>query len=115
MNNIEELPPKKQKALNFFLKQLLNSSAGKEVEKIFLFGSLAWGKPDKESDIDILVFSRKRRPVERVIDELTLDASLKYGESIEPLIYPSIKAKTYQSPLVLKVIKYGKELYTRNG
>lgn len=51
MNKARKLPPKKQKALDFFLREILGSPAGKQVEKILLFGSLAWGKPDKESDI----------------------------------------------------------------
>lgn len=115
MNKVKKLPPKKQKALDFFLDELLNGPAGKEIERVFLFGSLAWGKPDKGSDIDILVFGKQQGPIEKIIDDITLDASLKYGESIEPLIYSGSKTKIYQSPLVLKTLKYGKELYARNG
>jgi predicted nucleotidyltransferase len=30
-------------------------------EKIYLFGSLAWGKPNKDSDIDIFIVKKTKK------------------------------------------------------
>ena len=39
---------------------------GLDVEKVILFGSYAWGRPDSHSDVDLFVIMKsKERPFER--------------------------------------------------
>jgi predicted nucleotidyltransferase len=39
-------------------KQILQSLKGIDPDKVVLFGSHAWGNPDKESDIDLYVVTK---------------------------------------------------------
>ena len=55
-------------------------------EGVILFGSYAWGKPTKSSDIDLFVIKKSRRPkLKRMLD-------------VENLLYPS--------PLPIDVLVY---------
>lgn len=104
---------KKLKTLNYFKKKLLESKIKKEIAKMILFGSLASGKAQKKSDIDILVFTHKKplRKIEDIIDESSFDATALYGESVEPLIY-SLKEYEYpKSAFLTRIIKEGKEVF----
>lgn len=45
----------KEKEINQIAAKIVKNH---QPEKIFLFGSFAWGKPSKDSDIDLLVVKR---------------------------------------------------------
>lgn len=107
----QEIKSKKEKALRFFVSRLLAEKRG-NIEKIMLFGSIAWGKPDKESDIDLLIFAREPEKLEKRIDELSFEAMMKFGESIEPIIYPANQLTRPQSYLPWLVIQKGREIYS---
>lgn len=111
MNNLKN----KKKALNYFKKNILDS-AKDDVMKIYLFGSMAQEKKArKDSDIDLVIFSRKKkdRRLENAIDEKAFETVVKYGESIEPLIYPIENFKYPHSAFLKKIIQDGKELYSK--
>lgn len=55
-------------------------------QKVILFGSYAWGRPSKSSDVDLLVIKPSKKPRHHRIKE------------VEELIYPS--------PLPVDVIVY---------
>lgn len=104
---------KKRKALKSFEKGLLKTPAKQFLEKIILYGSLAWGKPTKESDIDIVLISKKPKLIDKLSEEIAFQTLLRHGELIEPLVYSK---KEYQSPksaILMKAILHGKEVYSK--
>ena len=62
-------------------------------EKIFLFGSFAWGKPERDSDVDLLIIKKSRKPSRKLAQEI--DQSLTQREfPIDILVYsPEYLAK----------------------
>ncbi|MFQ5827545.1 MAG: nucleotidyltransferase domain-containing protein [Candidatus Methylomirabilia bacterium] len=59
-----------------------------EVDRIVLFGSLAWGRPDDESDVDILVVLKDRLDVqtEDQISQVIFEINLEYDANLSELI-----------------------------
>lgn len=102
----------KKKALNFFAASLLDNGIKNRIGKILLFGSLAQNKASKKSDIDLAIFikGRKTRKIEDIIDELSFDSTVKYGESIEPVIYSYKKYQKPDSPFLKEILQYGKTI-----
>ncbi|OGF20600.1 hypothetical protein A2Y83_01675 [Candidatus Falkowbacteria bacterium RBG_13_39_14] len=104
----------KKKALNYFKREIL--SAGKNnILKIYLFGSmLKEYKVRYDSDIDIVVFGRDKdlKKIERIVDEKAFEATAKYGESVEPLIYSQKYLLNPKSAFLQRVIEEGKEIYS---
>jgi uncharacterized protein len=82
-------------------------------EKIILFGSYAWGKPDKDSDIDLLIVKRTNKNIferNREVYGIIFDK----GEAVDVLVYtPSqlIDREKLGDPFVKKIIREGKQLY----
>ncbi len=115
MNKRQKILKKKKEAVNEFLQILLSNPFNfkKNVFKVILFGSLAYGDWDKDSDIDLLVFSKKKdKKMEDFLSNAAYDILLKRRELIEPLVY---KTKDYKSPsssFLIEAIKDGKELYS---
>lgn len=104
---------KKQEALDYFTKSLLNSKAKRDIGKIFLFGSMARQSVKPESDIDLLVFSlANTEKVRQTVQAVAFDATAKYGESIEPLIYEYTLFKHPDSYFIFNNIKKGREIYS---
>lgn len=57
-------------------------------EKIILFGSYAYGKPRKDSDIDLLIIKKTRaRHIDRAIKVREIIKDENRFVAIEPLIY----------------------------
>lgn len=56
--------------MNAVIQQMVETIRDEyEPEKIILFGSYAWGEPDRESDVDILVIKDSdKREVQRVVE-----------------------------------------------
>jgi len=59
-------------ALEDFKRRLLESDVGDRVGKTLLFGSLAEGRADRDSDVDVLVFAAGDR---RKLENACADAS----------------------------------------
>jgi len=84
-------------------------------EKIILFGSYAWGKPNKDSDIDLFIIKRTN---ERHIDRSVRVAEILDEENalfaIEPLVYTPEEV-SYRlkigDPFIKKIMKKGRILY----
>lgn len=104
--------PRKQKALRFFTKSLLANGQKNKIGSIVLFGSLAKGRPSKNSDIDLAIFikGKKNRQLEDIIDELSFNSTVKYGESIEPLIYSYQEYQKPKSPFLKEILQYGQNI-----
>jgi len=84
-------------------------------DKIILFGSFAWGRPTKHSDIDLFIIKETR---ERHIDRSVRVAKILDEESwifaIEPWVYtPGEVSQRLKigDPFVKKILKKGKILY----
>lgn len=84
-------------------------------EKIILFGSYAWGKPTKHSDLDLFIIKETQ---ERRIDRSVRIAEILDEESwifaIEPWVYtPDEVSQRLKigDPFVKKILEKGKILY----
>lgn len=102
---------KKQKAIEHFTQKLLASKVGNEINQILLFGSVARGKVDEYSDVDLMIFAKNPKKVEQISSELSFDTILEDGERIESHIYPTQQYADPQSYFVYHAIKSGKRLY----
>jgi predicted nucleotidyltransferase len=57
-------------------------------ERIVLFGSYAYGEPDAESDVDLLIIKETdQRPIERWVELKRLLRDRSRTASISPLVY----------------------------
>ncbi len=76
------LPENKRKAISEFIR-ILRDSFGERVSKVILFGSVARGDFDDESDIDVLVVGDVRL---EDVSRITSQILLKYGEVISAMV-----------------------------
>jgi predicted nucleotidyltransferase len=82
-------------------------------EKIILFGSHAWGKPDKESDVDLFVVmdsDLRRDERSRVIQKLFPDRTFP----LDIIVYTPKEVKESLekgNPFIKEIIKEGKLLH----
>lgn len=53
-----------------------------DIEKIILYGSVAWGENTEESDIDILIVSKKVREIESDINNEVVNTVLNTRQLI---------------------------------
>lgn len=101
------LPERKMKAIDEFVKAL-NELSGERVKKIILFGSVARGDFDEESDIDLLVVGDVR--VEDV-SRITSRILVEYGEVISAIVRTEDEMKGRKSFSFYKtVLKEGVEI-----
>lgn len=58
------------------------------VDRIVLYGSAAWGKPDAESDVDLLIVLKDRPDYETEdqISRLIFEVNLEYDTNLSELI-----------------------------
>ena len=62
--------------------------AGYAPQKVILFGSYAYGEPDEDSDIDLLIIKdTDKRPIERWIEVKRLLRDRNRRVSVSPLVY----------------------------
>ena len=58
-----------------------------EPEKIILFGSYAYGQPDEESDIDLLIVVKTSLPFfKRLAEVRRITSTIRRGYAFEPLV-----------------------------
>lgn len=101
---------KKRKNAELFIKQLINFSPT-DISQVFLFGSVAQGNPSQESDIDLMIFSKRPKKVLNKIKDTVFDFLLEKNEIIEPQVYSE---KDYQNPpsyFIWQTIKKGERIY----
>ena len=83
-------------------------------KELYLFGSYAWGKPDEQSDLDMLVVVDKsdEKPYKRSIKGIEALMGLKIAKDI--LVYTKEEfdgLASYVSTLCYKIKKEGIKLY----
>ena len=107
---------RKQKALDFFLDELLKTEARDSIAKVILFGSLLKGEAKEESDIDLLVVALDSpRKVSNACADAAFEAALANGESVEPLVRCIDEARYPRSYFVYSTLKRGREVYSMNS
>ena len=88
-------------------------------ESIVLFGSHAYGTPSPESDIDLLIIKRTRKPFhERYAEVGGLIRDIRRGWSVSPfVISPSELRERIRlgDPFILEILSKGRRLYGRKG
>lgn len=85
-------------------------------EKIILFGSLAYGNPTDESDIDLFIIKDdSKRRIDRFCEVMKLLRDIK-GISIEPIVFTNEELQerlNLEDDFILEIINKGKVLYER--
>ncbi len=84
-------------------------------EKIILFGSFAYGKPNKDSDVDLLIIKKtNERPIDRRIRVRMMVASLRGGLPFSSIVVtPQELGKRIkmQDQFFTQILSKGKVLY----
>ncbi len=84
-------------------------------QKIILFGSYAYGQPDEESDIDLLIVKETdKRPTERWTDLKRLLRDRNRLVSVSPLVYTPRELEerlTLKDPFIQEILENGEVLY----
>lgn len=109
MNRLEEV----EKELNHIVAIIKRINP----VKIYLFGSIAGGSPDEESDIDLLIVAPSEdRPLERRIKlrQMLKDYDRRIG--LDLLVYTPEEFKMLEnqpSSFIYSALKKGKKIYER--
>lgn len=88
---------------------------GYKPEKIILFGSYAWGRPGSESDIDLLIVKKSRKPFhKRWAEVCRLVSDVRRGVAFSPFVVTPAELSERLScgdPFFKKIMEEGKVLY----
>lgn len=106
----KQILTKKQRALEVFTQRLFKVREGVFIDRIVVHGSFVRGQADRESDIDVMVFARKPKEVEKKVEDIAFDIMLSQGEYIEPFVYPTKEFNKPSSYFIYQAIKSGKEM-----
>lgn len=110
-----EHPPSVQDVIQTIVARLI---ADYQPEKIVLFGSFAYGAPDIDSDIDLLIIkSTTESPLERRIRVREIVADIERRIPFSPLVLtPEELARRLQlgDTFYQEILAQGKTLYVRN-
>lgn len=84
-------------------------------KKIILFGSYAYGKPTKDSDIDILIIKdTDKRPIDRWVEVKRILRDFSVNLPISPFVYTEKEIKermAIKDFFIEEILKKGKILY----
>jgi predicted nucleotidyltransferase len=88
-------------------------------QKVILFGSHAYGQPDENSDIDLLIIKEtKKRPIERWMEVKRLVRDRNRTVSISPLVYTPRELEerlAIKDFFIQEVLEKGRVLYIFNS
>lgn len=109
---LEGTVEKARKAIRLIANKLKESY---NPEKIILFGSYAWGLPDEDSDIDILVIKdTEETPHRRNVTARKLVSSLRKGYGLDILVITPQELKSrleIDDQFLQEIISRGEVLY----
>ena len=87
--------------------------------KIILFGSYAYGKPSKDSDIDLLILKRTtKRKVDRFVEVKRIIYNPEHRVPISPLIYTPEELEErlkIGDDFIKEILRKGIVVYERAG
>lgn len=91
-----KLTQNEKRALRGYI-ETLDKAFPNTLNKVVLFGSKARGDAGRDSDIDIVVATKKRvsRNTWRAMVELSIESMLNYGADISPRIMPEKEFKEW--------------------
>lgn len=102
----------KLRALDDFLSRISNSPVGDSIARVILFGSVAEGDARPESDVDVLVFGTDHlRELSQRCAVASFETAVRWGESVEPLVYGTSDLWFPPSYFIYNVLHHGKEMY----
>jgi predicted nucleotidyltransferase len=91
---------------------------GYSPQRVILFGSHAYGQPDENSDIDLLIIKEtKKRPIERWMEVKRLVRDRNRTVSVSPLVYTLRELEerlAIKNFFIQEVLEKGKVLYIFN-
>jgi len=106
----------KQRAIDYFIKELLKTEAKNSIARIILFGSFLKGEAKKGSDIDLLVITTDSfKEISNACADASFETALATGESVEPIVRCIDEARYPQSYFMYSVLKGGREVYSMDG
>jgi len=84
-------------------------------ERIYLFGSFAWGKPHQDSDLDFLVVKKSKKPSRKIAQEIDLSL-VKRKLPVDIIVYSPDYLKKRLSMgdyFAQKIVDEGKLIYEK--
>jgi len=107
-----DIQTNKQKAIDYFVKELLKTEARNSIARVLLFGSLLKGEATERSDIDLLVITTDSfKEISDASADASFETALVTGESVEPIIRCIDEARYPRSYFMYSVLKRGREVY----
>jgi len=106
------IPARKRKAIETLIVDLLSSELGDRAARVVLFGSVARGDADPESDIDALVFGTGELDcLSKACAVASFNTALEWGESVEAVVYCSDELRFPSSYFLYNALRRGEEVY----
>ena len=106
----------KPQAIDRILERIVKEYAP---ERIVLFGSYAYGEPDEESDVDLLIIKETdQRPIARWVEVKRLLRDRSRTVSISPLVYTPREVEerlALGDPFLREALERGETLYERSA
>lgn len=106
----------KPQAIDRILERIVKEYAP---ERIVLFGSHAYGEPDEESDVDLLIIKETdQRPIARWVEVKRLLRDRSRTVSISPLVYTPREVEerlALGDPFLREALERGETLYERSA
>lgn len=100
------------------LKKKINQIASNlklyQPEKVILFGSYAWGKPDRNSDFDLFIIKNTKKNFSKRCSEVR--DYLNVDEAFDIIVYNPEEVKkrlALEDPFVTRILEKGKVIYER--
>jgi predicted nucleotidyltransferase len=87
-------------------------------EKVILFGSYAWGKPNKDSDLDLFIVKKSRKKRfnrQSELRELLKDVSVPMDILVFTPKEVSFQVQEYRNLFIEDIVEKGKILYKANA
>ena len=105
----------KPQAIDRILERIVKEYAP---ERIVLFGSYAYGEPDEESDVDLLIIKETDQgPIARWVEVKRLLRDRSRIVSVSPLVYTPREVEerlTLGDPFLREALERGETLYERS-
>jgi len=110
--HVNQLLATKHNALERFTQQVLSSDVKDQIAKMILFGSVARGDAEQDSDVDVLIFGfGDLHKLSEACAEASLDIVIESGEYIQALVYCIDDLASPRSYFLYRAARDGKEIY----